>query len=164
DARGRRHGDLVPLDLAPEPPRGPRRTAPGLDLYHPGGAPRLRGELPAHPHLVPDRQGPAPPQDGAGGRHRPRGPSEKPLAGDGPGLGGGMGLGVWCTDQAGPYQTTPYASQSWRPEGDPGRLPHEYLRDGTARALTRFRPADGRVRLNGVTTCPDAVLHPWLKR
>src|SRR5262249_23724514 len=47
---------------------------------------------------------------------------------------------------------------------DPGRLPHEYLRDGTARALTRFRPADGRVRLNGVTTCPDAVLHPWLKR
>jgi hypothetical protein len=75
-----------------------------------------------------------------------------------------MGLAVWCTDQAGPYQTVPYPGQSWRPEGDPARLPHEYLRDGTAKALTLFRPADGHVRLEGVTACPNAVLHPWLKR
>lgn len=75
-----------------------------------------------------------------------------------------MGLSVWCTDQAGPYQTIPYAGPSWRPEGRPARQPHEYLRDGTAKALTLFRPADGRVRLKGVTTCPNAVLHPWLKR
>jgi hypothetical protein len=74
-----------------------------------------------------------------------------------------MGLPVWCTDQAGPYQTIPYAGRSWRPEGDPARLPHEYLRDGTAKALTLFHPADGQVRLKGVTTCPNAVLHPWLK-
>jgi hypothetical protein len=75
-----------------------------------------------------------------------------------------MGLSVWCTDQAGPYQTIPHAGQSWRPEGQPARLPHEYLRAGTAKALTLFRPKDGRVRLKGVTTCPNAVLHPWLKR
>ena len=30
--------------------------------------------------------------------------------------------------------------------------------------LTLFHPADGRVRVEGVTTCPNAVLHPWLKR
>src|SRR5262249_18312343 len=125
DARGRRHGDLVPLDLAPEPPRGPRRTAPGLDLYHPGGAPRLRGAPPAPPPRGPARKAPAPPKDGAGGRHRPGCLREKPLIEDAYRLGEAMGLAVWCTDQAGPYQTTPYASQSWRPEGDPGRLPHE---------------------------------------
>ncbi len=75
-----------------------------------------------------------------------------------------MGLSVWCTDQAGPFQTMPYAGQSWRPEGEPARQPHEYLRDGTAKVLTLFHPADGHVRLEGVTTCPNAVLHPWLKR
>ena len=53
---------------------------------------------------------------------------------------------------------------SWRPEGEPARQPHEYLRDGTAKVLTLFHPADGRVRLEGVTACPNAVLHPWLKR
>lgn len=78
-------------------------------------------------------------------------------------LGEAMGLPVWCTDQAGPYQTIPYPGQSWRPQGDPARLPHEYLRDGTAKVLTRFRPADGHVRRHGVTACPNAVLHPWLK-
>jgi hypothetical protein len=79
-------------------------------------------------------------------------------------LGEAMGLPVWCTDQAGPFQTMPYAGQSWRPEGKPARQPHEYLRDGTAKILTLFRPADGKVRLGGVMTCKNAVLHPWLKR
>jgi hypothetical protein len=78
--------------------------------------------------------------------------------------GEAMGLAVWCTDQAGPYRTIPYAGQSWQPEGRPARQPHEYLRDGTAKAMTLFRPADGRVRVKGVTACPNAVLHPWLKR
>jgi hypothetical protein len=78
--------------------------------------------------------------------------------------GEAMGLSVWCTDQAGPYQTAPYPGQSWRPEGRPARLPHEYLREGTAKVLALFHPADGRVRLHGVTACPNAVLHPWLKR
>jgi hypothetical protein len=75
-----------------------------------------------------------------------------------------MGLAVWCTDQAGPYQTVPYPGQSWRTQGDPARLPHEYLRDGTAKALTLLHPADGHVRVGGVRCCPNAVLHPWLKR
>ena len=75
-----------------------------------------------------------------------------------------MGLPVWCTDQAGPFQTIPYPGRSWRPAGEPARLPHEYLRDGTAKVLTLFHPADGRVRVQGATSCPNAVLHPWLKR
>ena len=78
--------------------------------------------------------------------------------------GEAMGLAVWCADQAGPYQTIPHAGQSWRPEGRPARLPHEYLRNGTAKILTLFHPADGRVRLHGVTAGPNAVRHPWLKR
>ena len=77
--------------------------------------------------------------------------------------GEAMGLPVWCTDQAGPYQTIPYPGQSWQPEGRPARQPHEYLRDGTAKALTLFRPADGRVRVKGVTSSPNSVLHPWLE-
>lgn len=44
------------------------------------------------------------------------------------------------------------------------RQPHEYLRDGTAKVLTLFHPADGRVRIEGATACPNSVLHTWLKR
>ena len=73
------------------------------------------------------------------------------------------GLPVWCTDQAGPFQTVPYPGQSWRPETKPARQPHEYLRDGTAKVLTLFHPADGRVRIKGVTACPNTVLHGWLE-
>jgi hypothetical protein len=79
-------------------------------------------------------------------------------------LGEAMGLAVWCADQAGPYQTVPYAGQSWQPEGEPARQPHEYLREGTTKILTLFHPADGRVRIEGVRSCPNAVLHPWLER
>jgi DDE superfamily endonuclease len=79
-------------------------------------------------------------------------------------IGEATGLPVWCTDQAGPFQTIPYPGQSWRPEAKPARQPHEYLRDGTAKVLTLFHPADGRVRVEGVTTCPNTVLHGWLKR
>jgi hypothetical protein len=75
-----------------------------------------------------------------------------------------MSLPVWCTDQAGPFQTVPYAGQSWSPEGEPARQPHEYLRDGTAKVLTLFHPADGRVRVEGVTSCPNTILHGWLKQ
>ena len=38
-----------------------------------------------------------------------------------------MGLAVWCTDQAGPYQTVPYPGHSWRPEGGPTRQPHDVI-------------------------------------
>jgi hypothetical protein len=70
---------------------------------------------------------------------------------------------VWCCDQAGPFQTVPSPGQQWQPQGPPARQPHEYLREGTAKVLTLFHPADGEVRLRGVTACPNEVLHGWLK-
>jgi hypothetical protein len=79
-------------------------------------------------------------------------------------LGEASGLSVWCGDQAGPFQTAPYPDQSWQPEGQPVRQPHEYIRNGTAKVLTLFHPADGQVRLRGVTSCPNEVLHGWLKQ
>jgi hypothetical protein len=72
------------------------------------------------------------------------------------------GLELWCQDEAGPYQAIPQAGASWQPSGEPARLPHEYIRGGTAKLLTLFRPATGEVRGKGVTQAPNAVLHPWL--
>ena len=57
----------------------------------------------------------------------------------------------------------PHPGTSWEPEGEPARLPHEYVRNGTAKVMTLFHPATGTTRLEGTTTCPNAVLHPWLK-
>lgn len=48
-------------------------------------------------------------------------------------------------------------------EGKPACLPHEYLRGGTAKLLTLFRPATGEVRARPVQQATNAVLHPWLK-
>jgi hypothetical protein len=70
---------------------------------------------------------------------------------------------VCCQDEAGPYQTKPYPGSSWEPQAHPAQQPHEYVRNGTAKVLTLFRPATGQVRLSGVTACPNAVLHAWLK-
>lgn len=73
------------------------------------------------------------------------------------------GLQVWTQDEAGPYQAIPQPGPSWQPEGQPARQPHEYLRGGTAKLLTLFRPATGEVRALPVARAPNAVLHPWLK-
>lgn len=73
------------------------------------------------------------------------------------------GIPLWCQDEAGPYQTVPYPGESWRPEGDPLRQPHEYVRAGTAKLLTLLRPATGEVRGKGVTSTTNAILHPWLE-
>lgn len=54
-------------------------------------------------------------------------------------LGEAAGLAVWCQDAAGPYQAIPQPGASWRPVGSPARQPHEYIRGGTAKLLTRFR-------------------------
>ncbi|HEX2187083.1 MAG TPA: transposase [Chloroflexota bacterium] len=70
---------------------------------------------------------------------------------------------VWCQDEAGPYQAIPQLGASWQPVGEPARLPHEYVRGGTAKLLTLFRPATGEVRAKGVTSAPNVVLHPWLQ-
>jgi hypothetical protein len=74
-----------------------------------------------------------------------------------------MGLPLWCQDEAGPYQAVPQPGHSWQPEGRPRCQPHEYIRGGTAKLLTLFRPATGEVRAKGVSRAPNAVLHPWLK-
>jgi hypothetical protein len=79
-------------------------------------------------------------------------------------VGEQLGLSVWCGDQAGPFQTLPHPGPRWQPQGQPARQPHEYIRNGTAKVLTLFHPASGQVRVEGVTTCPNTVLHPWLKQ
>lgn len=73
------------------------------------------------------------------------------------------GVPLWCQDEAGPYQAIPQPGASWAPQGDPLRQPHEYVRGGTAKLLTLFRPATGEVRATGVTSASNAVLHPWLR-
>ena len=78
-------------------------------------------------------------------------------------MGEKMGLAVWVEDEAGPYQTIPYACQSWQVKEHPVRQPHEYIRNGTAKMLTFFHPATGQVRVKGVTQSTNAVLHPWVK-
>lgn len=70
---------------------------------------------------------------------------------------------MWTQDEAGPFQTVPYPGGSWEAGGQPARQPHEYVRNGTAKLLTLFHPASGRVRVKGVTSCSNAVLHPWLQ-
>ena len=74
-----------------------------------------------------------------------------------------MGLLLLCQDEAGPYQAVPHPGPSWQPTGQPARQPHEYVRGGTAKLLTLFRPATGEVRAKPVPSAPNAVLHPWLK-
>jgi DDE superfamily endonuclease len=66
-------------------------------------------------------------------------------------------------DEAGPYQAIPQPGTSWQPEGHAGLLPHEYERGGTAKLLTLFRPATGKIRAKGEVSVTNAVLHPWLK-
>ena len=74
-----------------------------------------------------------------------------------------MGLSVWTQDEAGPFQTIPCAGNSWQEGGRAVRQPHEYVREGTAKLLTLFQPQSGEVRAKGVTSCPNIVLHAWLK-
>jgi transposase len=75
-----------------------------------------------------------------------------------------MGLSVWCCDQAGPFQTIPHSGASWQQEGKAACQPHEYFRDGTAKLLTLFHPADGQLRVEGTMSCTNLVLHGWLRR
>lgn len=79
-------------------------------------------------------------------------------------IGEKLGLAAWTQDEAGPYQTKPYPGYSWQPESHPAHQPHEYVRDGTAKMLTLFHPATGQVRVKGVTSSANVVLHPWLKK
>ena len=74
-----------------------------------------------------------------------------------------MGLAVWGMDEAGPYQAIPQPGSHWQPVGQPARYPHAHIRHGTAKMLTLFHPATGQVRVKGVTSCPNVILHAWLE-
>jgi hypothetical protein len=75
-----------------------------------------------------------------------------------------LGLAVWTEDEAGPFQTVPFAGNSWQEQGRPQRQASEYIRNGTAKMLTLFHPQDGQVRVKGVRSCTNLVLHEWMKR
>jgi hypothetical protein len=74
-----------------------------------------------------------------------------------------MDLAVWTQDEAGPFQTIPMPGQSWQQNGTAKHQGHEYIRNGTAKLLTLFCPSSGEVRAKGVITCPNIVLHSWLR-
>jgi hypothetical protein len=74
-----------------------------------------------------------------------------------------QGLCTWTEDEAGPFQAIPQPGSGWHEAGRPARLPHEYIRGGTAKLLTLFHPATGAVRATGVRSSANRVLHPWLK-
>ena len=78
-------------------------------------------------------------------------------------LGERLGLLVLCQDEAGPYQAIPQPGPSWQPTGEPARQHHEWVRGGTVKLLTLFRPATGKVWAEPVEHAPNAVLHPWLR-
>ncbi len=69
----------------------------------------------------------------------------------------------WTQAEAGPFQTVPFPGKRWQEDGQPRRQPHEYVRAGTAKLLPLFHPRSGAVRGRGVTSCPNVVLHAWLK-
>lgn len=75
-----------------------------------------------------------------------------------------MGIAVWCEDEAGPFQTIPDAAPSWHEQEHPQQQSHEYIRNGTAKVLTLFRPQDGQVRVKGVESTTNVILHAWLKQ
>ncbi len=97
-----------------------------------------------------------PQAEGKRGESSRRGPEGTPQA-------EAWGLPLYCQDEAGPYQAIPHPGPSWQGEGEPARQPHEYIRGGTAKLLTLFRPKSGELRAQAVLAAPNAVLHPWLK-
>lgn len=72
-------------------------------------------------------------------------------------------MAAWCHDEAGPYHAIPQPGRGGATLRQPPRLPHEYLRGGTAKRLTLCHPATGAVRAQGVTNAPNTVLPPWLQ-
>jgi hypothetical protein len=79
-------------------------------------------------------------------------------------LGEGLGLAVWCLDEAGPYATEPYPGARWQPSSRPARYSQKYQPNGTAKILTLFHPHSGQVCIRGVMRCPNYVLHGWTKQ
>src|SRR3954469_18388190 len=68
-----------------------------------------------------------------------------------------------CRSEPTPPQLFP-TNLAPRPIGRPATQPHEYVRQGTTKLLTLFRPATGEVRVQPATRGTNAVLHGWLKQ
>lgn len=115
------------------------------------------------PPLVSARSGQAQTQDGNGDGARSRYRSQKNLIERAHRGGEALGLAVWNEEEAGPFQTVPYAGSSWQPQVQPAQQPHEYERNGTAKLLTLFHPSTGELRVKGVSSVTNAVLQSWLK-
>ncbi len=75
-----------------------------------------------------------------------------------------LGLPLFCQDEAGPYQAIPQPGPSWQPTGKPATQPHEWVRGGTVKLLTLFRPATGQLWAEPVEHTRNVVLHPWLRK
>jgi hypothetical protein len=72
----------------------------------------------------------------------------------------------WCNStkmKPDPLRPSHSPVLAFEPEGHPVVQPHEYVRGGTAKLLTLFRPATGQLRAKGALSVTNAVLHPWLK-
>src|SRR5829696_7565237 len=160
-SEGRWDGDLVALDAGAN---APTRGAAGCGRDDDSARAARRGQLvPADADVVSDRHGAAQAQGRCGPGGRPEDGRKKGAIDLAYRLAEAAGVPVWCQDEAGPYQAIPQPGAGWAPEGKPGLRPHEYIRGGTAKLLTLFRPATGEVRAKGVTNAPNAVLHPWLR-
>ena len=76
--------------------------------------------------------------------------SKKKLIEDAYLAGEAMGLEVWCTDQAGPFQTVPHPGPSWPPRGRAGasaaRVPPRRHGQAPDALPPRERPGPGRGR------------------
>ncbi len=72
-------------------------------------------------------------------------------------------MAVACQDEAGPYQTVPYAGPQWAPVGHPPLAAPRVCAPGHGQAAHAVPSSDGPTQAQGVTPCPNAVLHPWLK-
>jgi hypothetical protein len=60
-------------------------------------------------------------------------------------------------------QTRPAAGGSWQRETKARPLAHAYIRNGTAKLLTLFCPVTGAGRVQGMRSCTNAVLPPWMQ-
>src|SRR5262249_22145623 len=144
-AGGRPDRHLVLDDLTTGAASRARWVAAGEHLHHLVRAQGRGLELAAHADVVPDRPGGALAQARAAAHRRPGRRGEEKLLERAYREAEAGGVALACQDEAGPYQTVPYPGGSWGPQAHPRRRPHEYLRLGTVRLPTLFRPATGEV-------------------
>ena len=114
------YGGLVAEHAAGRPASGRGRSARRQHLYDRPHPPGGRCQPAEEPHLVRNGRGPAPaPARRPGQPHRSGGGGKQGLIERAYTQGSGLGLAVWCTDEAAPFQAVPHPGSSWRPHGPP---------------------------------------------